>query len=39
MSGMEKTGDNGLQNRQQQSEYRYLWVAFVTIFAKAGVKQ
>ncbi|ELU02114.1 hypothetical protein CAPTEDRAFT_97161 [Capitella teleta] len=31
---MEKTGDNGLQNRQQQSEYRYLWVAFVTIFAK-----
>ncbi|WP_020581435.1 ABC transporter permease [Endozoicomonas elysicola] len=34
MSGMDQTGSNGLQNRQQQSEYRYHWVAFVTIFAK-----
>ncbi len=34
MSGMDKAGDSERQKRQPQSEYRYHWVAFVTILTK-----
>ncbi|WP_422450285.1 MULTISPECIES: ABC transporter permease [unclassified Endozoicomonas] len=34
MSGLEHGGSRGLPERPQHSEFRYHWVAFVTIFAK-----
>ncbi|MGO0308336.1 ABC transporter permease [Endozoicomonas acroporae] len=34
MSGLEHGGSQGLPERPQHSEFRYHWVAFVTIFAK-----